>query len=376
LKMHAPNTYAISKYQGKKQMPRNGLGNNINKWEQLILSETVEVVGCTEPAAIAFAYAKINQYLTEKLDPQKIKAQLFLSSDVFRNASTAGIPAINKTGIAPAVALGIFSNNPELNLFAKITKNQLSDALKLLKRKNWLAIIRQKRKGIFIKARIITPEGTYESIINQKHNNLVSVRCGNRLIFRGSEQKNHRIKTLNEIRNIVRLRNNKLETMAENILLKNGRESEKIKHNSYMDTVYELIKKRMEGKWLKIVTIAGSGNQGIFLSIPFYYLYKKSGKQVIPAFLFSLLTLIYLAQKKGKLGKRCGLSTKAAPALIAGFAFMKNKSPAEIAKKMKLAEEYTREFLCEGAEKVCADKSYVCLASVKKIQSDKILDKF
>ncbi|MBI5573378.1 MAG: hypothetical protein HY919_02325 [Elusimicrobia bacterium] len=54
-------------------MPRNGLVNNINKWEQLLLAETTEVVGCTEPAAIAFAYAKINQYLTEKPAVQKIK---------------------------------------------------------------------------------------------------------------------------------------------------------------------------------------------------------------------------------------------------------------------------------------------------------------
>ena len=348
-------------------MPHNGFINKINKWKQLFLAETAEVVGCTEPAAIAFAYAKINQYLTEKPAPQKIKAQLFLSSDVFRNASTAGIPVINKTGIAPAVVIGIFSNNPELNLFAKITKNQLSDAQKLLKRKNWLEIIPQKRKSVFVKARLITSEGTYESIINQKHNNLVSVRCGKRLIFSGSEQKNHQIKTLNEIRDIVQLRNKKLETLAENILLKNGTSAEKIKHNSYIDTVYELVKKRMEGKWLEVVTIAGSGNQGIFLSIPFYYLYKKFGKKVIPAFLFSLLTLIYLAQKKGKLGRRCGLSTKAAPALIAGFMYFKNKSLTQIKEKMNQAEKSTRGLLCEGAEKICADKAYICLSGVEKI---------
>jgi len=339
----------------------------VSEWKQLLLSETADVVGCTEPAAIAFAYAKINQYLTEKPASQKIKVQLFFSSDVFRNASTAGIPGINKIGIAPAVALGLFSNNPELNLFAKITRNQLSDAQKLLKRKNWLEIIRQKRKGIFIKARLIKPEGTYESIIKQKHNNLVFVRCGKRLIFRGSEPKNRRIKTLNEIWNIVRLRNKKLETLAENILLKNGTSSEETKQVSSLDTVHELVKNRMEGKFVKVVTVAGSGNQGIFLSVPFYRLYKKHGAKVLSAFLFSILTLICLAQKKGKLGSRCGLSTKASPALIAGFMYFKNKSLTRIKEKMNQAEKSTRGLLCEGAEKICADKAYICLSGVEKI---------
>lgn len=348
-------------------MHHNGLVNKINKWEQLILSETADVVGCTEPAAIAFAFAKIGQYLSAKPDPKKVKAQVFLSSDVFRNASTAGIPGINKIGIFPAVALGLFSDNPELNLFSKITKNQLLASKKLLKRKNWLEIIPQKRKGVFVKARFISPEGVYESIITQRHNNLIFVKYAGSVIFSKNNSKNYEIKNLNEILKIVRFHDKKLEQLAQNIILKNGRESEKIKQDSYLNIVYELVKSRMTGKWLKIVTIAGSGNQGIFLSIPFYYLYKKFGKRVIPAFLFSLLTLIYLAQKKGKLGSHCGLSTKAAAALVAGAMYFKNKSLTQIKGKMNQAEKITRGLLCEGAEKICADKAYICLAGVEKI---------
>lgn len=350
-------------------MPHNGSVNNIKAWERLLRSETAEVVGCTEPAAVAFAYAKINRYLAVKPELQKIKAQLFLSSDVFRNASTAGIPGINKTGIAPAAALGIFSNTPELNLFAKITKNQLSDARKLLKRKNWLEIIRQKRKGVFVRARLMTQEGTYESIISQRHNNLVSVRCGKRLIFESSGQTPRRIKSLNDIRDVVRLHNNKLETLAENILLKNGASVEKINRNSYADTVYELVKNRMEGREMRVVTVAGSGNQGLFISVPFYFLYKKFGKRVIPAFLFSVLTLIYLAQKKGKLGARCGLGTKAAPALIAGFMYFKNKSLAQIKEKMNRAGNGAEGLPCAGAEKICSDKARICLSCVEKFKN-------
>ena len=122
----------------------------------------------------------------------------------------------------------------------------------------------------------------------------------------------------------------------------------------------------MEGEAVEIQTITGSGNQGIFISLPFYEIYKKVGKKVLPAVLFSILTQIYLTQKKGRISNICGLANKAAPSLAAGLAYYKGKSLKEIKDIMSLTEEPLKGIVCEGAKKSCALKAFICLSVVYK----------
>ena len=123
----------------------------------------------------------------------------------------------------------------------------------------------------------------------------------------------------------------------------------------------------MNGEVVGIVTVTGSGNHGIFLSVPFYYLYKKHGGKVLPAFIFSLLTLIYFTQRRGRLTNVCGLASKAAPALLAGLLYFRGKTIDEIGKQMKLLDRSTHGLLCKGAEETCGYKSFLCFENVKKI---------
>ena len=125
-----------------------------------------------------------------------------------------------------------------------------------------------------------------------------------------------------------------------------------------------LIEQRMSGFYLSICTFTGSGNQGLFLSIPFYKLYKMYGNKVLQSFIFALLTQIYLTQNKGLLSKQCGLSEKASLALTAGILFFKNRSISEIKKKMNYMGEMMHGLVCEGAKESCADKGYMCMHNI------------
>nr|AEI30565.1 conserved hypothetical membrane protein [uncultured microorganism] len=131
----------------------------------------------------------------------------------------------------------------------------------------------------------------------------------------------------------------------------------------------------MKGGSIRIITVAGSGNHGIFLSMPFYYLYKKYGEKVLPAFNFALLALIYFAQKYGRLTNLCGLATKAAPALLAGLLYLKRKRPVEIKKYIELVRKSTNGLLCEGAEEICGYKAFLCFENVNKILEELKLNK-
>lgn len=334
---------------------------------ELVKSEIAEVIGCTEPAAIAFAFSAISHFYGKEIKPSKIKAKLYLSKKVYRNAESVGIPGISQRGIYPASALGIISKNISLNVFSGITKEHLLKSKILLRKRNWLKIIVLNRKDIYIQAELRTPDGLCKSIIRDRHDNLEKVLLEGKMLYHKKPQIAYRIKNLEEIYDIVNKRSKKLEKIAKDFMLGNGMELGNIKQCNVCDIVYELVKKRMNGEYMSVSTIVGSGNHGIFLSLPFYRLYKKQRDKVLPGLLFSILTVIYLTQKKGRLSDYCGLACKASPALVAGLLYLQGARLKEICCYMELAEETTSGLLCEGARESCANKSYLCLRNTYKV---------
>jgi L-cysteine desulfidase len=61
---------------------------------ETVKNEIIEVVGCTEPSAIAYAFAKLSEFYKTTIVPEMVKADLYLSHDGYRTASTPGIPYI------------------------------------------------------------------------------------------------------------------------------------------------------------------------------------------------------------------------------------------------------------------------------------------
>ncbi len=104
----------------------------IEKIRKLIGSEICEVVGCTEPAGIAYAFSQATDIIRGKykiIDNNKIKAKVTLFHDVHRNASTVRVPVIMKKDIKAAISYGIYSNGNSLNTFsnARYKKKIFSD---------------------------------------------------------------------------------------------------------------------------------------------------------------------------------------------------------------------------------------------------------
>ncbi len=339
---------------------------------ELVKSEITEVVGCTEPAAIAFAFSAIAHFYGKEIELNKIKAKLYLSKNVYRNAESAGIPGVHERGVYPASALGIISRNISLNVFSGITKELLLKSKILLRKRDWLKIIILDREGIYIQAELETPDGLYKSIVRDRHNNLEKVILNGKIICHNKPRKTYKIKSLKEIYNIVEKRPKELEKTARKFMLGNRVALEKIRQHNLVDIVCELVRKRMNGEFIRIFTIVGSGNHGIFLSLPFYQLYKKQKDKILPGLLFSILTVIYLTQKRGRLSDYCGLACKASPALAAGLLYLKGTHLKDIGNFMELVKNTTSGLLCEGAKESCAGKAYLCLRSVYKIVNEKL----
>ena len=323
---------------------------------RLLKSEIVQVVGCTEPAAIAYAFRTLVRQLPARPDPATFRAELRLSQDAFRNASTAVVPHLKVRGIRAAAAAGLASRADSFNVFADF---DLRRARAFLRNKAWLTIVPTRRRGLFVHAQLpglrtgLTLEGRHDHI--------------QRLVVFG-EDRTPREKplppppTLDEIFALARRRDPKLEALALDFIL---RQVPAEKGYSPETQLARRVAGRMSGYSHPVMTITGSGNQGIFLGLPYRQLYAEQGKSILPAVVFSLLAQVHLSAKKSRLSADCGLATKAAPALAAGLAFARGATPADIRRIFRDIPARLAGLTCAGAEPACGRKARRAFRAVR-----------
>jgi len=240
----------------------------------------------------------------------------------------------------------------------------------LLKNKKWLKVEKIDKRGVFVEAKIICGKNSVKVLIEDSHDKIKEISVNGKKVFRAGREKRIILTGLEEIYQIAKKRNAGVEKAVEDFLNKQGLLYERFKYRSSLEAVKGLIEKRMEGESIEVQTLTGSGNQGIFIALPFYEIYKREGKKVLPAAVFSVLTQIYLTQKRGRISGICGLANKSAPSLTAGLTYYKKRNLDKIKQTMNLAEETLRGLACEGAKKSCALKAFICLSLVHRILSD------
>ncbi|MEI6633713.1 MAG: L-serine ammonia-lyase, iron-sulfur-dependent, subunit alpha [Chlamydiota bacterium] len=334
--------------------------------EKLLQKEIATVVGCTEPAPIAYAVQCAKRYLKRPFDPDAVKVVRRLSPEMLRNASTAVVPIFNRKGIKAAVTAGLLSSSTDLNLFASL---KVPRAHPLLTRRLWLSVVPSRKHGIYIRAVLITPGETVTVTVKGRHDSITAITRNGGSVYRKSRQRIPRLKGLKEITAIVNRRTTRLESIAGDFIM------DQVKGdpgNPLSDSVAGLITKRMSGRPLPVVTITGSGNQGIFLGVPLCALYRKLGRRALPAVLFSLLTQIYLSQIRQRISDKCGLATKSAPSLAAGLAYAQGENIPAITRSMTTVYERLKKMPCHGAKSSCGVKASHALRCVLSAASDPV----
>ena len=315
---------------------------------RLLQSEIVQVVGCTEPAAVAYAFRTLVRHLPRKPAPRTFRVELRLSQDAFRNASTAVVPRLKTRGILAAAAAGLASRADGFNVFADF---DLRRARAFMKNPGWLKIVPVRRRGLFVHAQLpglrtgVTLAGRHDRV--------------EKLVVFG-EDRTPREKplppppTLAEIFKLARQRDPQLEALARDFLL---RQVPAEKGFSPETQIARRVAGRMSGYSHPVMTITGSGNQGIFIGLPYRQLYAEQGDDLLPAVVFSLLAQVHLSAQKDRLSADCGLATKAGPALAAGLAFARGASPADVRRIFRDVPALLAGLTCEGAEPACGRKA-------------------
>ena len=354
---------------------------------QLLRSEVIPAIGCTEPIAVALCVARAKELLGTEPD----EIDVYLSKNVYKNALAVGIPNTGMTGLPIAIALGATVGKSEymLEVLRDATPEAVAYAKEYILRvptrlhinyeaPSILYIHVEVRKcGQIAQATIIDEHTNFvedvpstASAIQQKHTD------DNNLSMRRVYDFAMEIETrdINFLRVGAEMNTAAAETsFADQYghglgrLLRSTTLSAipEMKH-LFGDTLFTKIisytcgacDARMSGAMVQVMSNSGSGNQGISCSIP-VYLYAKenhcSEEQTLRALALSNLTVIYIKQSLGRLSALCGCVV-AATGSAAGITYLMGGNYDEITYAIKNMIANISGMICDGAKPGCALK--------------------
>ncbi|MBQ8833131.1 MAG: serine dehydratase subunit alpha family protein [Paludibacteraceae bacterium] len=357
----------------------------------LLRSEVVPAIGCTEPIAVALCVARAK----ERLGCEPDAITVYLSKNVYKNALAVGIPNTGMTGLPIAIALGATVGKSEymLEVLRDATPEAVAYAKDYMLRVPAQIHINYDAPSIlYIHAEVRKGDKTAQATIMDGHTKFVE---GNEAKGERREVKGERLEAKGEALSLHRVYDFAMEVDIHDItFLKDGAEMntaaaetsfadqyghglgrllrantltatpemEKLFGNTLFTKIISYTcgacDARMSGAMVQVMSNSGSGNQGISCSIP-VYLYAKenncSEEQTLRALALSNLTVIYIKQSLGRLSALCGCVV-AATGSAAGITYLMGGNYEEITYAIKNMIANISGMICDGAKPGCALK--------------------
>ncbi len=354
----------------------------------LINSEVIPAIGCTEPIAVALCVAKAVETLNTK--PEKI--DVLLSANILKNAMGVGIPGTGMIGLPIAVALGAIIGKSDYQL--EVLKDCTPEAVELGK-----AMIDQKCINITLKENnseklyieVVCSHGneTSTAIIAGEHTNFIYLAKNDEVLLNLSHESkqdsdsdapilNLRMvydfamtSPLDELRFILETARLNKEAAEKSFDGDYGHSLGKMLRGSYKDqlmgdSVFSHILSytsaacdaRMAGAMIPVMSNSGSGNQGISATLPVVIYAQDNNKpeeDLIRALTLSHLTVIYIKQSLGRLSALCGCVV-AATGSSCGITYLMGGTYEQISYAVQNMIANITGMICDGAKPSCALK--------------------
>lgn len=357
---------------------------------ELVRSEVIPAVGCTEPIAVALCVAKA----TEALGCLPDKIDLKLSANILKNAMGVGIPGTGMIGLPIAIALGAICGKSEYQL--EVLKDVCPDYV--AKGKAYIAENRisiRLKSGIteklYIEATVSAGGNTSKAVVSGGHTHFVLVERNGETLFAddacGSQaetsadadswltlSKVYEFATtapVEEIEFIDEAR--RLNEAASDEALRGsyGHElgktlSRPLGRGIMGDSIFSHIisatacacDARMAGAKIPVMSNSGSGNQGICATLPVVVFARENHnteEELLRALMLSHLTAIYIKQSLGKLSALCGCVV-ASTGSSCGITYLMGGTFDQISAAVKNMIANLTGMICDGAKPSCALK--------------------
>lgn len=359
-----------------------------NEYLAILEEELVVAIGCTEPIAVVYAAAKASEVLGNM--PEKVVIKC--SGNFIKNAKSVEIPNGNGLkGILACVALGFIvkGSEKELEILESVTLEQLEAAKDLLNQN----IITLEKLDTTEKLHIVVEctNGIDQVVVELKrtHNNISKVIKNNEVLFEENlvddtpkgYSVDRKIMTVEGICKFVEeVDSNELKKLFDQVLTHNPEIAKTGLQEQYGNEVARTISKyygeeniylklkamgsagsdaRMGGCPYPVVTVVGSGNQGMTCSLPIIEFAKYKGaseEEKYRALAIGLLMSIHQKTGIGRLSAYCG-AVSAATGAACGMTYLERGADVEaISNTVTNALSIASGMVCDGAKPSCAAK--------------------
>ena len=353
------------------------------KYLNILKSELITALGCTEPIAIAYASAKAREVLGEFPD----RAVVRCSGNIVKNVKSVTVPnSGGMVGIEIAAILGIVGGNSEakLEVLSGITDEHRAKAKELLKADFCQCKLQTGVDNLYVDVTVESAAHSAQVIVMNRHTFITKVVKDGEVLFEHVPMNREVVRedTSLTMAGIVEFANTvKLEDIEEVIghqvelnsaisqegLTGNyGAKIGYLLRNSYADDVKIRAiaaasagsDARMSGCALPVVINSGSGNQGMTVSLPVLEYAKElkvSKERTYRALVISNLVSIHIKKNIGDLSAFCG-AVSAACGAGAAITYLYDGTLEQISNTVINTLANVGGIICDGAKASCAAK--------------------
>ncbi len=349
----------------------------------ILNSELIPAMGCTEPIAIALTAAKAKKHL----EGAATSVEVCVSGNIIKNVKSVMVPGTSGLrGIKAATAAGIVAGDPEreLEVLRGITEEQKAEISSFANNTEITVSEADSDYVLDIGITLKNAEHTVYARTLQHHTGLCLVKVDGETVFeREIEQTagdiDHSVLTIEgiiefadtaDLSDVSSLLDRQIAyntaIAEEGLTGKYGAAIGRTLLMSYGNTVQNRAKAwaaagsdaRMNGCELPVIINSGSGNQGMTASLPVIVYAKElnvSKELLYRALLVSNLTTIHLKTGIGCLSAYCG-AISAGCGAGAGVMYLHGGKFKEVAHTVVNAIAINSGVVCDGAKASCAAK--------------------
>lgn len=353
----------------------------------LLYSELVPALGCTEPIAIAYAAAKARQVLGAM--PEHIN--ITCSGNIIKNVKGVLVPnSGGMKGVGAAAVLGTVGGNADLALevLSEVTEDDIEKTKQLLAEGFFTCKLQEGVENLYIVASVKGEGHTASVTIVNRHTTIAEMTKDGQIIYQLSkysdekkEKEEKKTWTLT-MKGILDFAENvdldKVRPVLDSQMEMNTAIAKEGLYNVYgaqvgrtlLDCYPEDVRTRarayaaagsdarMGGCSLPVVINSGSGNQGMTVSLPVLQYAEKWGvsdEKTYRALIISNLTAIHLKHYIGSLSAFCGAVTAACAAGCA-ITYLGGGTYQQICNTIINTLANVGGIVCDGAKASCAAK--------------------
>lgn len=324
--------------------------------------------GCTEPVAVGLSVAVGKKYLIG--DVKKI--EVVMDRNTYKNGLEVGIPGTHLYGFDLAIALAYIVGDADLGL--EVFRYVDSEAVKKAEQmKDKITVRYENTYSLHIKTKLL---GENEVIveITDSHDNISKIIVNGETLYDTQtnvtfKQGNVKLLHIDDLIEYIQFPDKEIVDATKKAIEYNLNASYVGKKNNgnfgaVLNGIHSYVAAgvdaRMSGELIPVMTVAGSGNQGIACVVP-PVIYSRENSidedKIIKSVLLSILITIYVKAYTGKLTPICGAGSISSAASAAAITYLMNGSAEHIKNAINNVLATLFGMTCDGAKRGCALKA-------------------